>query len=202
MPPKAKFTREEIVQIAFEMTRENGFGSVTARELGKRLGTSATPIFTVFQNMYEVQQEVRKLAMKEFERYVADITNYTPAFKQFGMQMIKFATEEPQLFRILYMEVNEESQSFNEMLQKFGEPVQVCMDVLQKDYGISEQEALKLFQQVWIYTFGICVLLVNKICHFSSEEILDMLGMEFQGEWMLIKSGKYKKVDVSAKNID
>lgn len=199
MPPKAKFTREEIVQVAFEMTKENGFDSVTARELGKRLGTSATPIFTAFQNMYELQKEVRKLAMKEFERYVADALNYSPAFKQFGVQMIKFATEEPQLFRILYMDVNEENQSFEEMLLELGESAIVCIEIIQKDYGVSEQDAGRLFRQAWIYTFSICVLLVNKICHFSPEEITDMLGMEFQGALMLIQAGQYKKIEVSQK---
>ena len=32
MPPKAKYTREEIVQKAFEMTREKGIEAVVARE--------------------------------------------------------------------------------------------------------------------------------------------------------------------------
>ena len=199
MPPKAKYTKEEIVQIAFEMTRENGFASVTARGLGKKLGTSSTPIFTVFKNMNEVEKEVRKLAMKEFERYTADILSYTPAFKQFGVQMIRFATEEPQLFRILYMDVNEENSSFDEMLESLGKPAMVCLDIIQKDYELSEQDAKRLFRQMWIYTFSVCVLLVNKICYFSPEEIIDMLGLQFQGEWMLLKSGQYKKVEVLRK---
>ena len=38
MPPKAKYTREEIIEIAFQMARENGIESVVARELGKRWG--------------------------------------------------------------------------------------------------------------------------------------------------------------------
>lgn len=199
MPPKAKFTREQIVETAFEMTRESGFSSVTARELGRRLGASATPIFTVFENMHEVQQGVRELAMKEFENYVADALNYTPAFKQFGMQMIKFATEQPWLFRILYMDVKEQSQSFDEMLRELGKSVSICIEVIQRDYDVSEQDARRLFRQAWISTFSICVLLVNKICHFSPEEIIDMLGMEFQGTLMLIKAGQYRKIEVSPK---
>lgn len=199
MPPKAKYTKEEIVQVAFDMTKENGFGSVTARALGKRLGTSATPIFTVFQNMHELQQEVRKLAGKEFEKYVADALTFTPAFKQFGIQMIRFAMEEPQLFRIFYMEVNEESRSFEEILQELGETAQICIDVIQKDYDVTKKEAVMLFRQAWIYTFSICVLIVNKICHFSLEEISDMLGWEFQGALMLLKTGQYKKIDVLPK---
>lgn len=199
MPPRAKYTKEEIIQTAFEMTREKGFGSVTARELGKKLGTSVTPIFNVFQNMSELQSEVRNLALKEFEKYVADAVNYTPAFKQFGVQMIKFATEEPQLFRILYMDVNEESQSFEVMIEGLGEPAQICMALIQQDYGVSEQDAVRLFRQAWIHTFAICVLLVNKICYFSKEEIMNMLGLDFQGSLMLIKAGQYQSIDVTSK---
>lgn len=199
MPPRAKYTKEEIIQTAFEMTREKGFGAVTARALGEKLGTSVTPIFNAFQNMGELQREVRNLAMKEFEKYVADAVNYTPAFKQFGVQMIKFATEEPQLFRILYMDVKEESQSFEVMIEGLGASVQTCMALIQQDYGVSEADAVRLFRQAWIHTFAICVLLVNKICCFSRDEIMDMLGLDFQGSLMLIKADQYRNIDVISK---
>ena len=48
MPPKAKFTKNEIVEAAMQIVREQGLEAVTSRELGKRLGSSACPIFTVF----------------------------------------------------------------------------------------------------------------------------------------------------------
>lgn len=34
--------------------------------------------------------------------------NYSPAFKQFGIQMVRFAKEEPKLFQVLYMQEHEE----------------------------------------------------------------------------------------------
>ena len=55
MPPKAKFSREEIIDAAINIVREDGFDALTSRALGKKLGSSARPIFTVFQNMEEVQ---------------------------------------------------------------------------------------------------------------------------------------------------
>ena len=66
MPPKARFSKEEIVSMALQITREHGIGAVTARELGARLGSSARPIFTVFQNMEEVNGN----------NYVGGITGY------------------------------------------------------------------------------------------------------------------------------
>lgn len=49
MPPKTKFTKEEIVDAAYEILRVEGEEALAAREVGKRLGTSSSPIFTVFQ---------------------------------------------------------------------------------------------------------------------------------------------------------
>ena len=59
MPPKAKFTREEILDAALAITEKSGIDSVTARELGNYLGSSARPVFTVFDNMDEVKESVR-----------------------------------------------------------------------------------------------------------------------------------------------
>ena len=191
MPPKSKCTREDIVNAAFDMTRENGIESVAARELGKRLGTSATPIFTHFKNMHEVQVEVRRLAIQEYNKYIADSLNYTPAFKQYGIRMIEFAKKEPKLFQVIYMQEHDESQGFDDIFNELGDSVDSCIKVIQEDYELTKDEAYKLFRQVWMYTFSICVLEANNICQFSNDEISELLSMQFQGILMLVKSGKY-----------
>ena len=191
MPPKAKYTREEIIDVALQMTRENGIESVVARELGKRLGTSSSPIFTAFKNMEELQLEVRNVALKEFESYVSDALNYTPAFKYVGLKMIEFAVKEPKLFQLVYMREHEMSQRFDGLVAELGDTVEVCIEIIRKDYGLSRQEAELLFRQVWLQTFGICVLVAGKVCRITSEEISEMLSMVFKGTLMLIKSGTF-----------
>ena len=197
MPPKAKFTREEIIEKALEMTRKNGIESVVARELGKALGTSSSPIFTAFGNMEELYEEVRKAALKEFEFYVRDALNYTPAFKYVGMKMVEFAMKEPKLFQVVYMREHEGNQSYGMLIEELGDTVEVCIQIMQKDYELERQEAELLFRQVWLHTFGICVLVAGKICRLSPEEISEMLGVEFQGTLMLIKSRKYHSVPIN-----
>lgn len=59
MPPKPKFTREEVVDTAIELIKDKGIEALTARELGAKLGSSARPIFTVFRNMEELISAVR-----------------------------------------------------------------------------------------------------------------------------------------------
>lgn len=199
MPPKAKYTREEIIQKAFEIAREKGIDGVVARDLGKALGTSSSPIFTAFKNMEELQQEVRKVALREFESYVADALNYTPAFKYVGMKMIEFAMREPKLFQLVYMREHDGSQSYAMLMGELGDTVEVCIDIMQKDYALSRPDAELLFRQVWLHTFGICVLVAGKVCRITPEEISEMLSVEFQGTLMLIKSGTFKTVPVNGK---
>ena len=66
MPPKPKFTKEQIINPALRLVSENGVGSLTARELGNALGSSARPIFTVFSGMDEVRSAVIDAAEKKF----------------------------------------------------------------------------------------------------------------------------------------
>ena len=190
MPPKPKFTKEEIVTAALELVSEKGIEALTARELGARLGSSARPIFTVFSSMEEVQEEVRADALKRFESYAEKAMHYTPVFKQVGMQMILFAMEEPKLYQLVYMSENAGATDFEGITQRLGDVVHLCVDVIQRDYGLSESDARVLFEHVWIYTFGIGALCATGMCRFSQDEIIQMLGQDFMAMLFYAKSGR------------
>ena len=69
MPPKAKFTKQQIAEAGLDIIRNEGMENLTARALGKRLGSSACPIFTVFENMEEVQLRALKSLKKLAAQY-------------------------------------------------------------------------------------------------------------------------------------
>jgi len=190
MPPKPKFTKKEIVAAALELVSEKGIEALTARELGARLGSSARPIFTVFNSMEEVQVEVRAAALKRFESYAEKAMHYTPVFKQVGMQMILFAMEEPKLYQLVYMSENAGATDFEGIVDRLGDVAQLCVDVIQRDYSLSEKDAKALFEHVWIYTFGIGTLCATGMCRFSQEEIIQMLGQDFMAMLFYAKSGR------------
>ena len=197
MPPKPKFTKEEIVAAALTLVSEKGMEALTARELGLRLGSSARPIFTVFQSMEEVKRQVRKAAMEHFNSFTEKAMNFSPAFKQFGMQMILFAKEEPRLFRLLFMTENDRARSFEDVLAELGGTALLCIRLIERDYGLTEQEAMELFRHVWIHTYGIGALCATGMCSFSEEEINGMLGHAFLAMMLLIKSGKLQEKTVT-----
>ena len=190
MPPKAKFTKEQITKAALGVVSKKGAQALTAKELGAALGTSTTPIFTVFNSMQEVQDAVMLAAMERFEEYAHKAAHLGPVFKQVGMQMILFAKEEPKLYQLIFMSSISEAQTFDDIYAHLGSVADECLDVLQKDYDLSKENAKTLFEHVWIHTFGIGALCATGVCDFSHEQIAEMLTQDFTAMMMLMKSGK------------
>ncbi|MBE6890241.1 MAG: TetR/AcrR family transcriptional regulator [Ruminococcaceae bacterium] len=193
MPPKPKFTREEIVKAALGIAADKGLKALTSRELGAALGSSARPIFTVFSSMSEVLDEVRKAALAEFASYAKKAEGFTPIFKQVGLQMILFAAEQPKLYRLIYMSEKPEAKTFEDVFEHLGDVAVQCVDIIQKDYDLSYSEAKQLFMHTWIYTYGIGALIATGMCKFNPDEVQDMLSCEFVAMLTLIKSGKAKE---------
>ena len=193
MPPKAKFTREEIIEAALNLAAEKGLRSLTARELGAVLGCSTRPIFTAFKNMEEVLLEVRKAALAKFEIYARRAMNFTPVYKELGVQMILFAVEQPKLYRLLFMTEKPEAQNFDDVFANLGDMATLSVEVIQRDYELSYENAKLLFKHNWINTYAIGALIATGVCKFSQSEIQDMLSREFVAMLMLIKSGRVER---------
>lgn len=194
MPPKPKYTREEIITAALDVVSRRGIRALTAKSLGNALHTSATPIFTVFNSMQEVQDEVRIAAMKRFEAYAHRPETGLPVFKQVGMQMIAFAKEEPQLYRLIFMSADSNVTPFDDHYAYLGGVADECLHAIQTDYALSAEDADALFEHVWVHTYGIGALCATGMCSFSDEQISRMLTQDFTAMMLLIRSGKHHEL--------
>ena len=193
MPPKPKFTREEIIAAALDIVSERGGDALTAKELGDAMGSSARPIFTVFNSMNEVREGVKEAAMRRFESYAHKAGQDIPIFKQVGMQMILFAKEEPRLYQLVFMSQNNDVRSFDDIYAHLGGVADECLNTIQKDYGLSGEDAKTLFEHSWIHTYGIATLCATGMCDFSEEQISTMLTEDFMAMMLLLRSGKESK---------
>lgn len=181
MPPQPKFTREEIVALALELVSERGIDALTARSLGEKMGSSPRPIFTAFKSMEEVKDEVMQAAQKKYYEMQKEPVKDAPKFKQFGVNMVKFASQEPKLFALLFMQKNEKAHTFADVFEMLGIGAVESIKTIEETYGLEADTAGALFRQVWIFTYGIAVLTVNGVCDFSEEEVSQMLTENFHG---------------------
>ena len=68
--PKQTVDRQEILDIALQMTREDGFESVNARSVARRMGYSVQPIYSYFSNMDSLKEAVYGAAMGFYNKFI------------------------------------------------------------------------------------------------------------------------------------
>ena len=187
MPPKAKFTREQIIQAAVDVTRKQGITAVTAREVGKQLGTSSTPVFVAFENMDDLKQEVLKEAERHYSKYISEGLNYTPMFKAFGCRMIDYAREYPNLFKVLFMNSTESNLNYDDMILNFP-CADICLKAIKEQTQLSDSQVELLFKQVLITGLGICYLVSSSTCEFTDRQLDEYLGLSYIGSLTAIKN--------------
>ena len=202
MPPKPKFTRDQVAAAAFQMIKEGGVSALTARDLGSRMGTSARPIFTLFKNMEEVKQAARELAIREFMTYISDYQDYTPAFKRIGMMIVRYGIHEPELFKLLFLQEHSRGVTFEQALHDLDGMDETCIQLVMRDYELTREQAKLLFEQMWTHALGLGTMCAMGVCDLPEEEIGRRQGIMFASLMTFIKSGRLDDVPVYAEKKD
>lgn len=178
MPPKYKFTREQIIDAALNLTRRSGIAALTARALAAELGSSPKPIFGLFQNMEEVQREVLKSAnalyLSYLQKGMAD-PKYPP-YKGSGMAYIQFAREEKELFKLLFMR-----DRTGETIAENREEIRPILDVIRKNLKLSEDEAYLFHMEMWLYVHGIATMAATGYLDWDMEFISRAMTDAYEG---------------------
>lgn len=175
MPPKPKFTKEELVQVALELAREGGLEAVVARNLGKKLNTAPSTIFTHFNAVEDIRQAIVEAARELYNGYVEEGLRMVPPMKGFAVQYIRFAMEESNLYSILFMNKREDFKYIDFIVDE-GHYEKV-ITAAEEDFAINRGQAEFVYHNMWAYAHGIAVMSATGVCKFSLEEISQMLGM-------------------------
>lgn len=183
MPRSAFFSKGTIAAAGLEVIRQQGVEALTARALSKQLGCSLSPIFTVFKDMDEIQIAVRQSAADLFADYVKDVLDYQPAFKEYGMRLIRFAKQEQNVFQ-LFLERG------NSLLDNAPAIALKCLDEIKESYQLADDQVLILYRQLWAFTCGIAVLATQSPEDYPEDLISGMISTQFISTLSFLKSGR------------
>ena len=161
MPPKPKFSKDEIIRAAYEVAREDGIDAVVARTVGKKLGTTATPIFTFFSGMEELKEEVYQKAKADCIAYLGECVRYFPAFKEFGLRWVRFAISQPHLFRLLFTDGSASADVPDSLMREFSDVTGPVLRSIMTGFHLNEQDARELFHQMILHANGIAAFCMN-----------------------------------------
>lgn len=191
MPPKVRFTREEIIRAALDITRESGPEALTTRSLAARLDCSAKPIFGLFRSMDEVQQEVLKAGCQFYGEAIARAmeSGEYPPYKASGMAYIDFARREKHLFRLLFMR----NRSQEEVTRQLGDDAEPLLDLIQRAAGLSRESARLFHLEMWIYVHGIASMAATSFLDWDTELISASLTDVYMGVLARFKEKEAQK---------
>ena len=157
MPPIPQLTQEQILDKAFDMVREIGFETLTARGLAQALSCSTQPIFRLFGSMDGLKRALHGKVKDFFGIYMAQPMEGTPLFLSMGLRYVELARKDSHLFRLLCMSDCYHLDSIFELTR-----------------GVKLQDP-KLFTKVWIFTHGIASFVAANSTSIQEDEIRTLL---------------------------
>ena len=179
MPPKAKYTKKEIVERSLEMVRLHGADVISARNVAVALGTSTAPIFTSFSGIDELILAVKERAVEIYkEKYLSPALGSELPFKAAGLAYVRFAKEEPELFKFVFM--GEDKGDVQSHYLPSGDPTSPqVLGALATSHGLDTERAMEIYNHLSVYTYGIAVLFASGSCVFTMEDVDKMLSEIF-----------------------
>lgn len=184
MPPKVRISKDDIIKTAIDLVRTNGDDAINARAIAHALGCSTQPIFSNFDSMEQLQEEIILGSYQIYLNLISNelATNQYPQYKAFGMAYIRFAKEENQLFKLLFM--RDRSGEDRSPSPDFNKSVELIMEV----NDVSFEAASLIHLEMWSCVHGIATLIVTSFLPLEWDLISDMISDVYNGVVLRHKS--------------
>ncbi len=191
MSKSVTITKDMILTTAFDIAREKGLNGISNRELAKKLNCSIRPIYYQFQNVDELYKELYIEIEKYFYKFLMENMNdEMPKYKQVGINYIKFAKEEKELFKILFM--SEIDLGLNDFIAKDMEDFKELSKLIKISTNLNDEDIESFHIKMWIFSHGLATLVASSTINISNEQLKQLLSLEFQA-LMLLKENPNNK---------
>ncbi len=192
MSKPTKITKEIILEKALEIIRTQGIEKVSNREIAKKLNSSIRPIYYQFKNSEELYNELLMKMETYFYSFLLDNEiEDIPKYKQIGINYIKFAKEETNIFKALFMKKNNlVVENFIGQIKEFKE----IEKFVKVSTNLKNEEIKSFHVKMWIFTHGLATLVASNTINFNDQQIRDLLSYEFQALMLLEENPNNKWV--------
>ena len=193
MPPRAKITKEMIVDTAFCIVQEEGIDKVTARRISEKLNCSTQPVLYHFATIEEIKDNVYKKADEYHTGYIMNMEqDYGNPMLAIGVNYIRFAMEERNLFRFLFQ--SNEFSGFGIMDLVESEEIGLLLEVLKQELDMPMEQVKKVFSTLFIFVHGYASLYANNTMVYDENVVLEALDNVFLGAVCALKGAQDEKV--------
>lgn len=193
MPPKAKITRDMVIDAAFEIVRTVGAEEISARTVAEKLGTSTQPVMYHFATIAELKRAVYAKADTFHTEYITrfEVENCN-IMNKIGRQYIRFAKEEKNLFRFLFQSDFVNGDGIAGIIDtKEAAPI---VELMSKATGLDTQKTKKVFLLIAMFAHGYASMLANNTLEYDENVIMAHLELAYKGAFMAVTDENYEEI--------
>ena len=180
MPPRAKITKDMVVDAAFEVARKTGAENINARTVSNELNCSTQPVMYHFETI----ESLKRAAYKKADEYHTEYLMSIPETREdvmlgIGLNYIHFAVEEPNLFRFLFQSGFAAHNSLLEMIN--SEELIPVLSVMQKEMNMNIEQTKEIFITLALFVHGYASIIVNNSLEYDENLIATHLEKVYTG---------------------
>lgn len=179
MPPKAKITREMILDAGFAIVRESGIEALTVRAVADRLGCSTQPILYGFKTVGEIRHAVYEQVDRFHTESLMKIDDPRETMLGIGLNYIRFAVREPNLFRFLFQSGNAPQNSLPEMIE--SEELLPLLRLMGGAMRMDTAQTKRIFLTLAMFAHGYASILANNALEYDEAQAAEQLTRAYRG---------------------
>lgn len=184
MPPKFKITREMIVEAGFCLVRESGLESVNARNIAARLGCSTQPVLYSFKTVDEIKRAIYEKADRFHTEYLMNVQDENVLLRM-GLNYIRFAIEEPNLFCFLFQSGYAREQSLSELTDSVE--LTPVLEMMSSAMGRSIEQTREIFVTLSLFAHGCASIIANNALEYDETFVAKYLDRTYRGAVLAIE---------------
>lgn len=193
MPKPVTFTRESILNAAFDIFAQEGLNAISARGIASRIGASTAPVYSCFSSIDEIRIELMQISLRRLLEYTEK--EYTPdLFLNIGVGLLEFVKDYPRVYRAMFLDEDGNKEIFeqfrvNNLAQMAKEPT---ISVF------SEAQLEDILRKLTVYTHGLAALICANMLEDKSTgnliALLDDAGSAMIG-YAVFRTGRMDLLD-------
>ena len=179
MPPKTKITKDMIINAAIEVAKQKGHENINARTVSEQLHCSTQPVMYHFSTIDAMKPAAYAQVDQLHSEYMMTLSSEQEPVLGIGLNYIRFAVEEPQLFRFLFQSGYAKEKSLLEMID--SEELIPVLVAMQEGSGLSMEKTKQIFLTVALFAHGYASIIANNGLEYDEELIAKHLEQAWNG---------------------
>ena len=182
MPPKARIAKDMIINAAIEVAKQSGYENINARTVSAQLRCSTQPVMYHFSTIDAMKRAAYAQVNHLHSEYIMTIMPEQNPILGIGLNYIRFAVEEPQLFCFLFQSGYAEENSLLEMIE--SEELVPILTAMQEGTGLRMEKTKQVFLTVALFAHGYASIIANNGLEYDEKLVAEHLERAWNGAFL------------------